>query len=161
MAAERETEQVAENAERGAGASRPAIRVAENAARIAFAIVLAWNLVCALQFVIAPQSFAAAYELSGVAGQAAVRGLGIAFLMWNATYPLFIIRPRKHPALGAIILAQQAIGLVGETFLLVGLPAGHEVLAASIQRFIAFDGAGLIIMAVTFIILQRVQKRAG
>ena len=80
------------------------------AARIAVAIVFALNVQCALQFVLWPDAFAGAYELSGVAGEAAV----------------------------------------GETAILLGLPAGHEVLAASILRFIAFDAGGLVLMAAAF-----------
>lgn len=122
--------------------------------RIAFALVFAVNVQCAFSFVVWPQDFAAAYELSGIAGEAAVRGLGIAFLMWNATYPAYIAAPQRFSVLGWVILAQQAIGLVGETALLLGLPAGHELLAASVTRFIAFDAAGLVIMAIAFAALQ-------
>lgn len=120
------------------------------AARIAVAIVFALNVQCALQFVLWPDAFAGAYELSRVAGEAAVRGLGVAFLMWNATYPAVIASPQRFQALYAVVLAQQTIGLVGETAILLGLPAGHDVLAASILRFIAFDAGGLVLMAAAF-----------
>lgn len=120
------------------------------AARIAVAAVFALNVQCALQFVLWPEAFAGAYELSGVAGEAAVRGLGVAFLMWNATYPTVIASPRRFQALYAVVLVQQAIGLVGETAILLELPAGHDVLAASILRFIAFDAGGLVLMAAAF-----------
>lgn len=122
-------------------------------ARVAFAAVFALNVMCALQFVIDPGSYAGAYELEGVAGEAAVRGIGIAFLMWNATYPAFIAAPSRFRVLGWVILAQQAIGLVGESLLLCSLPAGHDVLASSVMRFIAFDGAGLVLMGVAFALL--------
>lgn len=92
------------------------------AARIAVAAVFALNVQCALQFVLWPEAFAGAYELSGVAGEAAVRGLGVAFLMWNATYPTVIASPRRFQALYAVVLVQQAIGLVGETAILLGFP---------------------------------------
>ena len=120
------------------------------AARVAVAIVFALNVQCALQFVLWPEAFAGAYELSGVAGEAAVRELGVAFLMWNTTYAAVIANPRRLQALYAVVLAQQAIGLVGETGILLGLPAGHDVLAASILRFIAFDAGGLVLMAAAF-----------
>ena len=93
----------------------------------------------------------ASYELSGVAGEAAVRGIGIAFLMWNCTYPAVIIKPEHFRALGVVVLAQQAIGLVGELLLGTGLPAGHAVLQTSIARFALFDGVGLVIMLTAFI----------
>ena len=129
------------------------------AARVAVAIVFALNVQCALQVALWPEAFAGAYELSGVAGQAAVRGLGVAFLMWNATYPAGIASPRRVRALHAVVLVQQLIGLVGETASLLGLPGGHDVLAASIQRFIAFDAAGLVLMMATFIWLQLVPRK--
>ena len=128
-------------------------------ARIAFAAVFVLNVQCALQFCLNPGGFAAAYELGGVAGEAAIRGIGIAFLMWNATYPAFIVAPRRFRVLGWVILIQQAIGLIGESLLLFGLPAGHDVLAASVTRFIAFDGAGLVLMGVAFACMLIAEKR--
>ena len=118
--------------------------------RVAFAAVFAVNVQCAVQFVLWPGAFSAAYELSGVAGEAAVRGIGITFLMWNATYPAVIANPERFRALGWVVLVQQAIGLVGETCLLLTLPAGHDLLASSVLRFVAFDGAGLVLMGVAW-----------
>lgn len=128
-------------------------------ARIAFAAVFVVNVQCALSFVLAPGDFAGAYELEGVAGEAAVQGIGIAFLMWNATYPAFIAAPQRFCVLGWVILAQQAIGLVGESLLLANLPAGHGVLAASIMRFVVFDGAGLVLMGIAFACLLIARRR--
>lgn len=125
-------------------------RSAEWLARTVVAAVFAFNVQCALVFLLAPQRYAGGFELSGVPGETAVRGLGIAFLMWNATYPLVIWRPRRHRTLFAIVLVQQAIGLVGETWLLLSLPVGHHALASSIARFAAFDGVGLALMAVAY-----------
>lgn len=124
------------------------------AARIVVAAVFLINVQCALSFVLQPASFAGAYGLSGVSGNVAVQGIGVAFLMWNATYPAVIANPRRYRAVFLIVLAQQAIGLVGETAILLSLPASHEVLAASILRFIAFDAAGLIAMLAAFAALQ-------
>jgi hypothetical protein len=63
--------------------------------------------------------------------------------------------PRTHRALFAVVLVQQLVGLVGETWLLLTLPAGHDALAASIARFAAYDGAGLLVMAAAFAALGR------
>lgn len=128
-------------------------------ARIAFAAVFVVNAQCALSFVLTPADFAGAYELEGVAGEAAVQGIGIAFLMWNATYPAFIAAPQRFCVLGWVILAQQAIGLVGESLLLANLPADHGVLAASIMRFVVFDGAGLVLMGIAFACLLIARRR--
>ncbi|MDO4183491.1 MAG: hypothetical protein Q4E12_07820 [Coriobacteriia bacterium] len=108
------------------------------------------NVACALQFIVLPDYTVGAYELSGVAGQVAVQGIGITFLMWNVTYPAFIASPRRFPVLGWVILAQQVIGLVGESALLFTLPPGHALLVESITRFVIFDAAGLVLMAAAF-----------
>ena len=134
-------------------------RIALNAARVAYAVVFAINVQCALSFVLWPGAFSGAYELSGVAGEAAVRGLGVAFLMWNATYPLVIANPVKHRALAGVVIAQQVIGLVGESAILAMLPAGHDVLAGGILRFIAFDAAGLVIMVAAFVWMSMALRR--
>lgn len=131
------------------------------ALRIAFAIVFIINVQCALSFVIWPASFTAAYELEGVAGNAAVQGIGIAFLMWNATYPAFIAQPQRFNVLGWVIIAQQIVGLIGETALFMSLPVGHEILASSVMRFIVFDAAGLVIMAATWAIWLAARRRAS
>lgn len=128
--------------------------------RLAFAVVFVINVQCALSFVLFPEQFVAAYELEGIAGQAAVSGIGVAFLMWNATYPAFIVAPLKFKVLGWVILIQQAIGLVGESVILARLPqVGHDVLASSIMRFIVFDGVGLVLMALAFTCLLISLKR--
>ena len=124
-------------------------------ARIAVGAVFVMNVWCALDFVIDPGAYAPAYELSGVAGQAAVQGLGVAFLMWNVTYPLVIARPSTHLTLYAVVLAQQVVGLVGETIISLSLPAGHATLAAALERFIVCDGIGLLAMAVAFALVRR------
>lgn len=122
-------------------------------ARIVFGLVFVINVQCALQFIFIPDAYVGAYELEGIAGTIALQGMGIAFLMWNVTYPFFIAHPIKWRIVGIIILFQQAIGLVGESLLLACLPNGHEILASSIQRFIFFDGIGLLVMAAAYFIL--------
>lgn len=141
------------------GMSGKTYRAAEIATRLIFAIVFVVNVHCALSFMIDPAAYAGAYELSGVAGEVAVRGIGVAFLMWNATYPLVIVHPARHRALAGVVVAQQVIGLVGESAILLSLPAGHETLAAGIARFIAFDAAGLALMGAAFAWLCAVLAR--
>ncbi len=135
-------------------------RAAGLAARVAVALVFALNVQCAVSFVLWPGAYAGGFELEGVPGAAAVRGLGAAFLMWNATYPAVIANPRRFRALYAVVLAQQAVGLAGESWILLSLPAGHAALAASIVRFIAFDAAGLVLMAAAFAWLALADRHA-
>lgn len=132
------------------------------AVRVAYAAVFALNVTCALQFAFDPAGYVAAYQLEGPGAEAAARGMGVAFLMWNATYPLFVARPSSHAALGAVVLVQQLIGCVGEAAILLSLPAtGCEVLAASIVRFVVFDAAGLAAMGATFAWHRATCRRAG
>ena len=80
--------------------------------RAALALIFVVNVQCALSFVLNPAAFADAYELTGAVGAAAVQGLGVTFLTWNATYPPVIAHPERHRTLFGVIVAQQAIGLV-------------------------------------------------
>ena len=126
--------------------------------RICFALVFAVNVQCALSYVLDPLSYVGGFGLEGVAGEAAVRGMGVTFLMWNATYPAFILFPSRFRCLGWVIIAQQVIGLAGESAILAGIGASRVLLRASIERFIAFDAAGLLIMAASFLLFVRVGK---
>ena len=135
------------------------VRAAIWACRAAFALVFAVNVHCALSFAVDPASYTGGFELTGVAGEAATRGMGVAFLMWNCTYPLVIWRPARHRALAGVVLAQQVVGLAGETAILAGLPADHAALAGGIMRFVAFDGFGLAVMAGAFAWLLLAERR--
>lgn len=126
------------------------------AAWVARATVLATfvgNMWCVATFLVSPDVYASAYELSGVPGRVAIQGIAVAFLMWNVTYPLVIISPVRFRTLYAIVLVQQLVGLIGEFYILSQIGAGHELLSSNILRFIAFDGLGLILMGAAYIIL--------
>ncbi|CAG0947911.1 hypothetical protein ANRL1_04700 [Anaerolineae bacterium] len=123
-------------------------------ARIAVGIVFAVNVWCALVFIFDPGSYVGGFELNGLPGRIIIQGFGILFLMWNATYPPVIFDPRTQRTLFVIILIQQAIGVIGETWLWLSLPSGHSALAATALRFIVFDGIGLIAMGFAFVMLR-------
>ena len=123
--------------------------------RLVVGTVFVFNVTCALAFVARPERYAPGFELSGVPGRVLVRGVGILFLMWNATYPLVLARPDRHRTLFAVILAQQAIGVAGETWMWATLPPGHAALSTTGLRFIAFDGAGLVGMGLVFWLTAR------
>ena len=141
-------------------AGNDSTRAARWFARLAFAAPLAWNLQCIISLLTAPAESAVAFGLTGTAGTAAVQGLAVAFLMWNATYPLFIYAPVRFKELGIIVAVQQLIGLVGETLILFSLPANAGALIASIQRFIVFDAAGLVLMVAALIVLFASLRRS-
>ena len=125
------------------------------AARVAVALVLVSNLSAAIPYLLDPDRYAAAFELNGVAGAAMVRGLGVLFVMWSAAYLPLIAHPDRHPALFGVVLAQQVLGLAGETWILATLPPGQAALVASGLRFVAFDGAGLALLCLAFVLARR------
>ena len=112
-------------------------------ARLLIAAVIAWNLQAAFIFLANPDAYAPAFELSGIPGAAAVRGIAVLFVMWNVPYLVACWQPRRYRLSLWEALVMQALGVLGETFILLSLPAGHTLLADSILRFIAFDAAGL------------------
>jgi hypothetical protein len=124
-------------------------------ARFIVGLVFVINVSCAITFLLRPDRYAPGFELTGVQGRIMVQAIGILFLMWNATYPLVVIHPHRYRTLFAVVLAQQAIGVVGETWLLISLPVGHPALWATGVRFIVFDGLGLIGMGILFWLLGR------
>ncbi len=114
--------------------------------RLLIASVTVWNLQAAAAFMLSPQSFVQAYELSGAAGEAAVRGVGLLFLMWNIPYLFAAVHPVRHRFALSMALLTQSIGLIGESLILSTLSVDHAILRISILRFIVFDGAGLLLL---------------
>jgi hypothetical protein len=117
-------------------------------ARFLIGLVIIVNLQCALLFIINPVGFAPMYELIGIPGSAAIQGYGVLFLMWNIPYSVALINPAKfHISLYEAII-MQSIGLVGESIIYYNLPSNYTVLRNSILRFIIFDAAGLVALAI-------------
>jgi hypothetical protein len=133
----------------------PQSRLRDWVARILVAAVFAMNVECAVVFVIRPEAYASSFELSGVSGTYLLQAMGILFLMWNATYPLVILKPTGHRRLFGVVIAQQVIGLTGESWLLARLPIGHATLAATATRFALFDTLALVALVVAFILSRR------
>ena len=119
--------------------------------RIAVLFVFIWNIQCAFVFIFTPERYISAYELTGVGGIAAIQGMGVAFLMWNVTYPLVILAPKKHFLLFKIVLIQQLVGLLGESYILLTTASTHLPLKSSLLKFILFDAAGFLLMLIGYI----------
>jgi len=130
-------------------------RITLRLARLLIVIVLAWNVQCALAFIIAPDAYAAGFELTDAPGGAAVRGMGVLFLMWNVPYAVAFSHPLRRRVSLYEALAMQTIGLLGESFIYLTLPAAHVLARASIVRFIAFDGAGVVLLALAVVLVRR------
>ena len=122
--------------------------------RILIGIVLALNLECASLFLFSPDRFVDGFEISGVGGQAAVQGMGLLFLMWNVAYIFACIHPVRYRICLLMAILMQAIGLVGETWLLFSLPKGHNALYDTGVRFILFDAPGLLLLCVAWMMTR-------
>ncbi len=124
-------------------------------ARLFIGIVFFFNVQCAIVFLAAPQVYAPGFELSGAAGEGMVRGVGLLFLMWNVPYAVALWNPARHRLSLVEALVMQAIGVTGETTLLLTFPVGHETIHASVTRFILFDASGLLLLLVAFYLSAR------
>lgn len=127
--------------------------------RLLIGVVTAWNLQAALVFIISPAAFVHAFELSGVPGEAALRGVGVLFLMWNVPYLVALMHPLRYRLALILAMVMQFIGLIGESYILSILPPEHAVLRASILRFIAFDGAGLLLLTAAMLLAPKRDDR--
>jgi len=114
--------------------------------RILVGMVFVANLTAAVPFVLHPERYTSGFEVSGVPGIVFVRSLGILFLMWNAAYPPVILTPHRQRTLFAVLIAMQLIGLAGETWMYLTLPAGYPALMTTGLRFILFDAGGLVLL---------------
>lgn len=112
-------------------------------------LVLIFNIQCAIVFLLSPEGYVPAFELSGVVGSAVIRGFGILFLMWNVPYFFAVMHPKKNRISLYESILMQMIGFIGETILFLGFLEGHPVMQASIVRFVVFDGAGLFALIVS------------
>ena len=121
-------------------------------ARLLIGYVLFVNLQAAVLFLAQPEAYVSSFELSGAAGRGMLQGMGLLFLMWNVPYAVALSQPVKRRVSLLEALVMQAIGVFGETFLLLGLPAGHPALVDSVGRFIVFDGIGLGALVIAFAI---------
>ena len=115
-------------------------------ARMLIALVLASNLLAAVAFLLQPETFLAAYELEGEVGAAVVRGVGLLFLMWNVPYAVALVHPVRFRVSLFEAIGMQTLAVVGESLILYSIPALHDTLRGSLQRFIVFDVAGLVLL---------------
>ena len=125
--------------------------------RLCFAFVFVVNVQCALGFALAPEAYMGA--TSSVACQVA----------WplRHRYRLPHVELHLHSSFGAPSAPrprQRRTGsasrrLVGESLIRATLPAGHDLLASSIDLFIAFDAIGLVLMAASWGIFFLLEKR--
>jgi hypothetical protein len=112
--------------------------------RILIAVVIAWNVQAAAVFLLRPEVYAPAFQVSGEAGEAMVRGLAVLFLMWNVPYAVALWHPARFRVSLYEACAMQGIGLIGESLIYLSLSPALAVARASVGRFILFDAIGLL-----------------
>jgi hypothetical protein len=125
---------------------KPIVQYVPILTRILIGLVLLDNLQAAILFLVSPGAFTPGFELTGVVGNAVIQGIGLLFLMWCVPYFVAFLDPFRHKVALLESVIMQAIGLIGETVLLFLLPTGHATLNLTIQRFILFDGLGLLLL---------------
>lgn len=124
--------------------------------RLVVGMVFAWNLSAAIPFVVNPAAYTVGFQVAdcGIGGEVLVRGLGIAFLMWQVPFIPVIWNPGRQQTVFACLLGMQLIGLLGESLMMVLLPDGNSLLRATGWRFILFDGSGLLLMGIAYAVLD-------
>ena len=127
-------------------------------ARLLIALVMAWNLQAAFVFLTWPGAFAPGFELSGLPGEAAMRGIAVLFVMWNVPYVLAAWHPVRQLTSLKEAAVMQLIGLLGESAIFLSLPPVHTTLQGSILRFIAFDGSGLLALLAALWLVWRLPR---
>jgi len=65
-----------------------------------------------------------------------------------------ILQPAHNRVAFTCVLAMQVIGLAGEALMMATLPPGHHALSATGWRFIVFDGAGLVLLSLGYLVTQ-------
>ncbi len=130
------------------------------AARILIGLVLFFNVQCALLFLIFPDRFSPGFELQGAVGAGMVRALGILFLMWNVPYVVAAAQPVRWRISLYEAIAMQAIGLMGESLLLVTFPQDHAAIRETVIRFIVFDGTGLVFLLLALVLTIQKTSRS-
>ena len=130
-------------------------------ARFFIFIVIFFNMQCAAAFLLDPEAYTFAFEVSGVPGATLVRSLGLLFVMWNVPYLVALLHPVRHRISLYEAVAMQAIGLTGESILLLNLPTGHAALQATAVRFILFDASGMVFLLLAVILTRIIPKNDG
>ena len=127
--------------------------------RVLITAVTFMNVQSAFQFMLRPQDYAWGFELTGVPGEAMMRGMGVLFLMWNIPYIFAALHPVKNfiSLIEAVIM--QFVGVSGESLILLGLPGGHPQITTSVTRFIIFDGAGLVVLVTALLLILPVRRK--
>lgn len=128
--------------------------------RLLIGTVVFINVMAAVEFMVKPHAYAPGFELEGEPGAAVIQGMGLLFLMWNVPYMVALLQPVKHFVSLIESVVMQAIGVAGESALLLALPGNHPQIESSVTRFIIFDGGGLIFLIAALICVLQERKQS-
>lgn len=123
--------------------------------RAAVGIVLFINIQCAIVFLLSPAQYAGSFELTGVSGNAAIRGMAVLFCMWNIPYVFALLDPVKNMTSYLQACLMQATGLLGESMIAFTLPENHSLLFEGLRRFLLFDAIGLVILCLGYLVIRK------
>lgn len=90
-----------------------------------------------------------------------MRGFGILFLMWNVPYAFALYHPARYRISLIQAVIMQAIAFGGESVLRIRLQNPSPVLLSSIDRFIIFDGVGLLFLLIAWGLASRNTRDAN
>jgi hypothetical protein len=125
--------------------------------RALIAPVVFFNLQCSFVFLFNPEGFTPSFDLYESTGTYMIQGLGLLFLMWNIPYLVALLDPIRHSTSLIESVIMQAIGVLGESLLLIRVPQEYLNLHTSVIRFIIFDGGGLVFLLIALYIRKRIK----
>lgn len=123
-------------------------------ARVLVSLVLFLNLQAAVFFFIFPQRYVPSFQLSGDTGPFVIQSMGLLFLMWTVPYFFAAINPIKYQVALVQAVIMQIIGVAGESLIYLHLPEKLTILKLSLQRFILFDSAGVLLLITAFLLVR-------
>ena len=129
--------------------------------RILIIIVAAWNIQAAFFLLIQTETVTSSIQLPGPAGILTVRGIGILFLMWNIPYMAAAINPIRNRNSLIESLLMQFIALAGESLILRSTQALTFALETTMNTYIRFDAAGLVLLAAAMLVTMRIPDPRG
>lgn len=127
--------------------------------RLLIAFVLFFNLQCAFAFLIWPQPYTSGFGLEGIPGQQVVRALGLLFLMWNIPYLFALAHPLRHFISLVEASLMQAMAVLGDALILLTTRPLPPQVESTLQRFLLFDGVGLLLLLTALLITRQLSSR--
>jgi len=132
-----------------------------NLVRFLIGVVLLINLQCALVFLWQPERYMGGFGMFGEIGQGMLRAMGLLFLMWNVPYVFAFWHPLKNFTSLVEAVIMQGIGFIGETAILMIGNYQDPLVHSSVERFMLFDGSGLVFLVAALLVVQDQRQKAG